>query len=350
MSLTLTDIVGLLIIYQSLVFVFSLLFNKKSKPLFVKILLTFCLIIISHFGYMLYETYVPGNQILLGPFFGLCYGPVYYMYTKSLIVETSNLKKFSLHLIPAFMAMLLSVFFGKLLANFIDGIGLVVTLHFIVYLFISLALLFKYREQLKKTTSSFYNISLFWLEIMIYLQLTTIVVMLLENYFQSTIATNTFILIIYILTLILIHCFYYLGLKQLRLFRGFKEENVITVIPKGYAIPEEVFNSYLNKLNTYFEKEKPYLEFDISLKDISDKLAISPRNLSHVINKEFKRNFYDFINHYRLELVKQNLQASEKPIKEIMYDSGFSNKATFNSIFKKSTGLTPTQFRRSQKS
>ena len=96
--------------------------------------------------------------------------------------------------------------------------------------------------------------------------------------------------------------------------------------------------------------EKPYLEFEISLQDLSDKLSISTRNLSHVINKKFERNFYDFINHYRLELVKQNLKESNKPIKEIMYDCGFSNKATFNSIFKKNTALTPSQFRENHKS
>ena len=103
-------------------------------------------------------------------------------------------------------------------------------------------------------------------------------------------------------------------------------------------------------LNNYIEDEKPYLEFEISLQDLSDKLSISPRNLSHIINKKYERNFYDFINHYRIELVKLSLQESNKPIKEIMYDCGFSNKATFNSIFKKNIGLTPTQFREKQNS
>lgn len=350
MSQTITDIIGILIIYQSLVFGFSLFLNKKSKPLFVKVLISICLIIIFHFSYMFLEKHADGNKILLGPFFGLIYGPIYYVYTKSLIVETSNLKRIGVHFVPSFIALVTLVSFRNQLGAIINGIGLVVTIHFITYLCIALKLIFKYRKQLKNTTSSFYNISLLWLEIMIYLQLTIIVVMLLESYFQSLIITDTFILVIYILALILIHCFYYLGLKQVRLFKGFKVEYSETRITKEYKISEDLFDEYLNKLNKHITQEKPYLEFNISLQDLSDKLSISPRNLSHIINKKFKRNFYDFINNYRVELVKQNLKESNKPIKEIMYDCGFSNKATFNSIFKKNTGLTPTQFRENQKS
>ncbi|MEM7086728.1 MAG: helix-turn-helix domain-containing protein, partial [Bacteroidota bacterium] len=251
---------------------------------------------------------------------------------------------------PAFITLFALVSFRNQIGSSINVIGLVVTTHFIIYLCIALKLIYAYRKRLKNTISSFYHISLFWLEGIIYLQLTTIVVMLLESYFQSLIATDIFILVIYVLALILIHCFYYLGLKQVRLFKGFNQEHTKTNVPKEYKIPEDLFNEYLNKLNAYVAQEKPYLEYNISLQDFSDKLSISPRNLSHVINKKFKRNFYDFINNYRLEQVKEHLKESNKSIKEIMYDCGFSNKATFNSIFKKNTGLTPTQFRERQKS
>ncbi|MBL4905285.1 MAG: AraC family transcriptional regulator [Flavobacteriaceae bacterium] len=351
MELTITDIVGILIIYQSLIFILSLFFNKKPKPLFAKVLISICLLIVVHFIYMFFEKNNPINHIFLGPFFGLIYGPIYYIYAKSLILKSLNNKNIIIHLIPALIVLIGLVFLGEKIIEVINIIGLVIITHFIAYLFVSLSFIYKYRKLLKSTTSSFYSISLLWLEILIYLQLTIIVVMILESYFQSFLIANTFVLIIYILTLILINCFYYLGLKQVRLFKGFKEERTKTLIAtKEYKVSEELFNSYVSQLTNYMKLEKPYLEFDISLQDLSDKLSISTRNLSHVINKKFERNFYDFINHYRLELVKQNLQESNKPIKEIMYDCGFSNKATFNSIFKKNTALTPSQFRENHKS
>ena len=344
MNVDLINIFGILIIYQSVIFVLSLFVNKKSKPLFAKVLISICLLFIFHFCYMLFEKHNPNNQIFLGPFFGLIYGPIYYLYTKSLILETVSFTKFKIHFAPALFVLFFLIIFKNQPFNQINFIGLVVTIHYIVYLGISLRTLFKYRNQLKNTKSSFYNISLFWLETIIYIQLAIIVLMLLESYFQYYFITDNLILIIYSLALILINCFYYLGLKQVNLFKGFKEEKEI--IPKGYLISKELFNEYNDKLISYVENEKPYLEFDISLQDLSDKLSISPRNLSHIINKKHERNFYDFINYYRLELVKQQLLESNNPIKEIMYDCGFSNKATFNSIFKKHIGLTPTQFRK----
>lgn len=350
MKVTIINIIGVLIIYQSLIFVFTLLLKKKDKPLFVKVLISFCLLIIFHFTYMFLEMKNIINFTYFGPLFGLIYGPIYLVYTKSLIFQGLDFKKIALHFIPAAFTFFGLIFYNNDVFNVIETIGLSVSIHYIIYLTIALNLLYKYRIRLKTTTSSFYNISLFWLEILIYLQFSIICLILLEGYFQSSFIKDNLVLAIYSLTLIIINCFYYLGLKQVRLFKGFKEGN--TKAKKSaseYTISEDLFNSYVDKINDYFEQEKPYLEFDISLKELSIKLSISSRNLSHVINKKFQKNFYDFINHHRLKLVKQSLRSSNKPIKEIMYNCGFSNKATFNYIFKKSTGLTPTQYREKQK-
>jgi AraC-like DNA-binding protein len=349
MSLTPMLILGILIIYQALIFIVSMLLNKKAKPLFLKLLMIIFLTIILHFGYMLLQFEGIMQKLLLGPFFGLVYGPLYYFYTKSLIVESWKLDRMFLHFIPAFAVLVLILFAGDLLTNRVDLSGLLISLHFMSYLLLALRLIYSYRTRLLNTASSFYRISLYWLEGIIYLQLATLALALLESYFQSLMNTNTFILIIYVFTLVLIHCFYYLGLKQVRLFRGFREERSGQGGIKEYTIPEDSFDEYLDKLNRYIEREQPYLDYDITLQELSDRLGISTRNLSHVINKHFKKNYYGFINQYRLQHAMEHLKTSEGSIKEIMYDSGFSNKATFYSLFKKETGLTPVQFRNRRK-
>ena len=350
MKFTIVDIISVLVIYQSFLFVLFLLFDKKSKPLFIKALSLLFLLIIFHFSYMLFEKYYVSNNYFFGPFFGLIYGPMYYLYTKSLIVKKLDFVKTSFHFIPALLILFTLIFFNNKLSDLIASVGFIVTIHFTVYLFLTLRLIYKYRRLLKDTISSFYNISLFWLELIIYLQLFILLVTIIEGYFRSVKNGDLIILIIFVLVLILINCLYYLGLKQVRLFIGFKEEKVNPIVGKSYTISDELFNEYVNTINNYINIEKPYLEFEISLKDLSESLSISSRNLSHVINKEFDKNFYDFINYYRLEKVKEYLQESNNPIKEVMYDSGFSNKATFNFIFKKDTGLTPTQYRVNYKS
>jgi AraC-like DNA-binding protein len=350
MKFELIDIVSILIIYQSFMLGLFLLFNKKAKPLFIRVLIIIFLLIIFHFSYMLFEKCNVSKNYFFGPFFGLLYGPMYYIYTKSLIIEKLHFVKISYHFIPAFLILFTLIFFNSKMVNLFSVISLIVTIHFTAYLILSLRLIFKYRKLLKHTKSSFYDISLFWLELIIYLQLFILFITIIESYFRSVEIGDIIVLLIFVLVLILINCLYYLGLKQVRLFRGFNEEKVNSIVGKAYTISDELFNEYVNIINNYIITKKPYLEFEISLKDLSESLSISKRNLSHVINKEFDKNFYDFINHYRLEKVKNDLLKSNNQIKEIMYLSGFSNKATFNLIFKKNTGLTPTQYREKYKS
>ena len=77
---------------------------------------------------------------------------------------------------------------------------------------------------------------------------------------------------------------------------------------------------------------------------------IPPHNLSEVINSRLKKNFYDLVNGYRIEQVKKDLSDPAKShlkILSLAFDAGFNSKATFNTLFKESTGQTPSDYRKS---
>lgn len=96
------------------------------------------------------------------------------------------------------------------------------------------------------------------------------------------------------------------------------------------------------------ETEKLFLDPEISLKELSEKTGISPRYLSQVINSTFKQNFFDFINHYRIEEAKRLMAGTvrkEITVLEVMYHVGFNSKSSFQTAFRKYTGTTPTEFR-----
>ena len=108
---------------------------------------------------------------------------------------------------------------------------------------------------------------------------------------------------------------------------------------------------YHQKLTNLMENRKLYLNPDLSMHDLSEELSISVKHLSCLINQSFHVNFYDFINQYRIEdskkLLRESLQ-SKTTILEIAYQTGFNSKSTFNSAFKKMTGMTPSEFRKSE--
>jgi AraC-like DNA-binding protein len=108
----------------------------------------------------------------------------------------------------------------------------------------------------------------------------------------------------------------------------------------------------LNKLLEIMKTEKLYLDASLNISKLADKLNVHSNYLSKCINSNLNKNFFEFVNEYRVEEFKK-LVADPKnknfTILGLAYDSGFNSKATFNRIFKKMTGQTPSQFRANYK-
>ncbi|HUS86001.1 MAG TPA: AraC family transcriptional regulator [Bacteroidales bacterium] len=107
----------------------------------------------------------------------------------------------------------------------------------------------------------------------------------------------------------------------------------------------------LSKLIDYMETAKPYLDRDLSIQDLSVATGIPRHHITQVLNENYNRNFFMFINEYRVNEVIKRMKSPEYrnyTILAVAYDSGFNSKSTFNSIFKTLTGLTPTQYREKQ--
>lgn len=114
-------------------------------------------------------------------------------------------------------------------------------------------------------------------------------------------------------------------------------------------LDENIAESYASELKTLMEKKKPYINPDLTLPELAKKLNLSPNILSQVINGYCCQNFYNFINTYRVEEVISMMKdplMKDKSILDMAYEAGFKSKTTFNTIFKKHTGLTPSEFRK----
>jgi len=103
------------------------------------------------------------------------------------------------------------------------------------------------------------------------------------------------------------------------------------------------------KLLEIMDSEKLYLAEDLSLQTLADKLKVHPRMLSSVINADLGCNFFDFVNKYRIAEVKKKLADTtliHQTVMVLAYQCGFNTKSSFNAIFRKFEGVTPTEFRR----
>lgn len=104
------------------------------------------------------------------------------------------------------------------------------------------------------------------------------------------------------------------------------------------------------RITAYMENEKPYLDPLFDLTSFAKDVKVPKQHISQFLNHCQRQNFYDFVNSYRIRESQRLLsssQANGKNITEIMYETGFNSKSVFYEAFKKTTGMTPTQFRKS---
>ncbi|HQV31983.1 MAG TPA: helix-turn-helix domain-containing protein [Calditrichia bacterium] len=118
------------------------------------------------------------------------------------------------------------------------------------------------------------------------------------------------------------------------------------------ALSEGDIQNYVRHIEALMTREKPHLDSELQLSGLAERAGLSPHNLSQVLNQGFGRNFYDFVNHYRLEEVMERLpdpHYRHQTILGIALDCGFNSKTAFNRFFKKHTGETPSSYLKSHR-
>ena len=102
-------------------------------------------------------------------------------------------------------------------------------------------------------------------------------------------------------------------------------------------------------LLTLMAREHPYRDPDLTLPNLAERLNTTPHKLSEVLNAELGQTFYDFVNGHRVQDVRRRLaEAGSKDLNvlTLAMDAGFASKSTFNQVFKKQTGQTPSTYRK----
>jgi AraC-like DNA-binding protein len=354
-TLSISDILCLSIAFQAATFVVITLFSRNWLRLCNQALAALCLIFSLHFLNIFFLRAFEDTAIdNFGVFFGLLYGPLLLTYTDLLIFRNRPYTyKYLFHFLPAIFGIPFGLYEESLSSPFLNFSGLVVVLHIGFYLALAYRRIKWFQGKILETQSAIENINLGWLRTLILAVLILTLLAGIENIVQLYLSPKTdewVQVVIFIFASYLINGLYSKGINYPEIYLGIEwiasEKSTETVI-EG-PTDEEELQIHNNKLRllAFMEAEKPYLKFDITLEELAKKLDITPKMLSQLLNQYVGQNFFQFINKYRIDTAIAKMSSNPTmQIKEVMLDSGFSSKSSFNETFKRLTGLTPSEFK-----
>lgn len=295
--------------------------------------------------------------------FLLLYGPLFYLYARGVMFRDFELSgPHLLHLIPFLLLTASLLSFGKLIPGTTEemitndlpwqfySVGALIYTHFFVYLGLTYHTLWTYRKIIKNEYSQIDQINLDWLSFSLNSFGLLTIVSLIHNFIA--LAKNIYVFMA-TLILLLVFIFYFVNrvilkaLRQPEIFAGIAQNE--TARYQGSNLTPGQIEDYKQQLMALLRTDKPFLNPQVSLSDLSGKLSVSSKHLSQVINQSFNKNFFDFINSYRIQEVQKILKESgddKLTVLEAMYEAGFNSKSSFNTAFKKETGQTPSEFRK----
>lgn len=105
----------------------------------------------------------------------------------------------------------------------------------------------------------------------------------------------------------------------------------------------------LKRIENLFSEQKIYLNQNLTLENVAEKIDCSSRQVSQAINEHLQKNFSEYVTVHRIEHAKMLLSdstESQSKIASIAADCGFGNVTSFNIAFKALVNLTPSKFRR----
>ena len=215
----------------------------------------------------------------------------------------------------------------------------------------------KHQKVIESFSSNTFNIDLSWIKYIIYFCLLCSVFFLMLNLIYPDRDLNSltnlfFLFILYLVT------FY--SIRQVEIFpMGLKIEE--TLVPaklsenenlegKVKLMSDKELLEAKTRLTKLMDLEEVYLDSELNLVKLAQRMSFSSHQLSYIINSGFEVNFFQYINSYRVEKAKKLLLDPEMDaynMVSIGFASGFNSKTAFNTVFKNMTGQTPSEFRQS---
>ena len=298
--------------------------------------------------------------------YGLWYlwAPVLYLYIKSSLYEDVVFRtKDVLHVI--FFMMYLAVNSDYIFLNGGDKIKIIddftggsevafiyyampalLRIQTIVYLFFTGKLIYKYKVQESNGSKNKRVNQLYWLK---FFFVSVCLLQAYDVYFVIRVFTGPYNSIFknirLLITVVLNYSIAFAAIKYPEyLFPQFKNGSDKY---KSSKLSEKDLEKIKSALEKLMKEEKVFLNTELKLQDIAEKLSVSQHSISQTLSLRFGLNYYDYLNQFRIEEAKKILSSGDierYTLLHVAHECGFNSKSSFNRAFKKMTGLTPSEF------
>ena len=315
-----------------------LLIKKKNYSKANTFLAIYLLAFSTRIGKSLFHNYYTINDTILTMFLGLflVIGPCLWLYANNLYKNIHAVKNY-LHYIPFFVLLILSNYFQN------DGntnskiFYLVLIFHGLIYCVYTLYWLFK-TENINNHLQKGIQIKR-WLAL---LTLTTLLMFINSLLiFLNVVSFYPSSAVLFSLNIVFLLIW---ALKNVWLFKTETEKY------SNSTLSFKKVNAYLQQLHKLIEKERLYLDPELTLSKLAKIMGVSSKLLSQIINQTENSNYSQFIAKYRVIEVKKRLRNpvyNNYKIAAIAYESGFNSTSSFNASFKKITNTTAVKYRKS---
>jgi AraC-like DNA-binding protein len=327
------------------VFIAIILWNNKTGLYNTNRILAILMLIFSiriaksvvlEFSPNLNMVYVYGGLTLL-----MFLGPLFFLYSKLLFRRENIISRSDIfHFIPGVVFLSATLPFNIIgFRNLPQWFGVLLFLvfysHFLFYLLYT-----KIKFLKADTSSGVSSLGVQWLNILFYGLLViwlVYVLNLFEEDIPYIIGPIMYSISVYVITYVAV------TRKYIQQISAIKYQTM--------GLPDEDINSLFSSIENMMQHEKLYLNPDITLAVLSKHLMVSPQKISLAVNSRSANNFNEYINKFRvnhaIEILK-NPQSHEMTIASIAFDSGFNSISSFNTVFKKVAGKTPSAYREIQ--
>lgn len=312
------------------------------------------------------------NLFFVGGYAYFIEGALLFLFVKSLLIKDFTLDRKALfHLLPLLVYLLFMVYSFYTLSHsekvtlihtqhiaysapylYFDALGRFIRLF---YAFACLLIIFRYTNLLKQSYGALQHTTLIWLRIIVTSMLALFgweaFLLALKLYYLHMDHFDLDLLQIlgtkgYHLGFIVFNLLIFL---QFSIFRNVDLVEDLELEEQPANSGENINPELVEQIEKVMQETRIYCNASLTMDDLSRAVNIPPRKLSQIIKAKYQKNFYEFVNGYRVEEAKKMLKSPEyryRTIMEVYLDAGFNSKSVFNEFFKSAEKMTPSEYKK----